>query len=101
MAMSTIASVATSTAMPLKKEQLSEIDKMLLGEVEIANGEGRTIKVAKGGPYDPEQYHFNGTMGTLIVVDKKGDPLKIEGDEASTLSILSMQLWKIYATVEN
>ncbi len=72
--------------MSYKEEQLRDIDKMLLGEVKIPTGNGRTTTINKGGPYDPEYYSFNGTMGTLTMVDKKGDPIKVEKAEKNEAS---------------
>jgi hypothetical protein len=78
--------VSSNAAMSVKEEQLSDVDKMLLGEVEIPTGNGGTTTINKGGPYDPEYYPFNGTMGTLTMVDKKGDPIKVEKAEKNNAS---------------
>jgi len=59
-------------------EKLSDIDKMLLGEVELSTARGIT-KVNKGGPYDPEHYSgYKCTMGVSIPVDSKGNAIKDE-----------------------
>ncbi len=83
--------VSSNAVMSYKEEELSDIDKMLLGEVKIPTGNGGTTTINKGGPYDPEYYSFNGTMGTLTMVDKKGDPIKVEKVEKAEKNKASHQ----------
>lgn len=68
--------------------KLSEIDKMLLGEVEITTTTDGPVKVHKDEPSAPDGNGFNGAMGPDSMLDQKVNEIKSEDNKASRRALL-------------